>query len=78
MSRNNEIVDSTTVGGINVEDMNDAAIFNRIAGMKADLKELTGMGIQGAAMSAAKADLEAKISRLVAIVNARHETDGED
>ena len=74
---NNEIVDFTTVDGVNVKDMNDGAIFNRIGGLKKDLKELGEIGINGAAMSVAKADINDKITRLTTIVNGRHE-EGEE
>jgi hypothetical protein len=77
MSNTNTIVDSTTVDGIDVSNMNDAAIFARITSMKKEVKDLTESGITGAAVTATKNALNGKIERLTSIVNARYETPGQ-
>ena len=70
-----EINVTTDIDGVDVKNMNDMAIFNKIAAQKADLKNLNSMDISGAAMDKAKAEIEAKIAGLTALVNDRQEDD---
>jgi hypothetical protein len=70
----NDIKVTTTVDGIEVDNMNDQALFARIASVKAELKSLTDMGIGGPAVEANATKLKAKIEDLTALVNARYDT----
>jgi len=68
----NDIVEVTYVDGIDVEDMNDGAIFNRIAKLNDELDSLASTGVTGPAMNAAVANVKGKIEALTAIVNGRY------
>lgn len=74
----NEIKDFTTLDGMDVADMNDGALFNRIAGLNKELKELSDLGVTGPAVDANKAVLQDKIAKLTAIVNGRYEEAAEE